>query len=176
MKKTRLLALLLVLALLFVGCAKAPSGNLADDAMGAPQEGNGIYGEGEKAETTVGIEENRKLIRTVTMEAETSDLDAILSDLDAQLARLGGYVQNKSVQNGRGNSYRYATLTLRIPADKVDQFVGHVEDATNILSSSEKAEDVTLKYSATESRIKAWKPRRPGCWSCWLRPKLSTIC
>lgn len=155
MKKTRLLALLLVLALLFVGCAKAPSGNLADDAMGAPQEGNGIYGEGEKAETTVGIEENRKLIRTVTMEAETSDLDAILSDLDDQLALLGGYVQNKSVQNGRGNSYRYATLTLRIPADKVDQFVGHVEDATNILSSSEKAEDVTLKYSATESRIKA---------------------
>lgn len=155
MKKTRLLALLLVLALLFVGCAKAPSGNLADDAMGAPQEGNGIYGEGEKAETAVGIEENRKLIRTVTMEVETSDLDAILSDLDAQLALLGGYVQNKSVQNGRGNSYRYATLTLRIPADKVDRFVGHVEDATNILSSSEKAEDVTLKYSATESRIKA---------------------
>jgi hypothetical protein len=37
----------------------------------------------------------------------------------------------------------------------VDQFVGHVEDATNILSSSEKAEDVTLKYSATESRLKA---------------------
>lgn len=155
MKKTRLSALLLVLALLFVGCAKAPSGNLAGDAMGAPQEGNGVYGEGEKAETSVGIEENRKLIRTVTMEAETSDLDAILSDLDAQLAQLGGYVQNKSVQNGRGNSYRYATLTLRIPADKVDQFVGHVENATNILSSSEKAEDVTLKYSATESRIKA---------------------
>lgn len=155
MKKTRLLTLLLVLALLFVGCAKAPTGNLAGDAMGAPQEGNGIYAEGEKVETSVGIEENRKLIRTVNMEAETSDLDAILADLDAQLAQLGGYVQDKSVQNGRNGSYRYATLTLRIPADKVDQFVGHVEDATNILSSSEKAEDVTLKYSAIESRIKA---------------------
>jgi hypothetical protein len=155
MKKTRLLALVLILALLFVGCAKAPSGNLSGNAMGAPEEGNGIYGEGEKVETSVGIEENRKLIRTVNMEAETSDLDAILADLDAQLAQLGGYVQEKSVQNGRNGSYRYATLTLRIPADKVDQFVSHVEDATNILSSSEKAEDVTLKYSAVESRMKA---------------------
>jgi hypothetical protein len=115
MKKARLLALVLILALLFVGCAKAPSGNLVGDDMGAPEEGNGIYGEGEKVETSVGIEENRKLIRTVNMEAETSDLDAILADLDAQLAQLGGYVQEKSVQNGRNGSYRYATLTLRIP-------------------------------------------------------------
>ena len=155
MKKARLLALVLILALLFVGCAKAPSGNLVGDAAGAPQEGNGIYGEGEKVETSVGIEENRKLIRTITMEAETADLDSILADLDAQLATLGGYVQNKSVQNGRNGSYRHATLTLRIPADKVDQFVGHVEDSTNILTSDETAEDVTLKYAATESRIKA---------------------
>ena len=81
MKKARLLALVLILALLFVGCAKAPSGNLVGDAAGAPQEGNGIYGEGEKVATSVGIEENRKLIRTVNMEAETSDLDAILADI-----------------------------------------------------------------------------------------------
>ena len=156
MKMTRILAILLALALLFVGCAaKAPAENLAGDAMGSPEAGNGIYNENEKTETSVGIEENRKLIRTVTIDAETSDLDSTLADLDAQLAVLGGYVQNKSVQNGRNSSYRYATLTLRIPASKVDSFVGHVEDATNILSSSEKAEDVTLKYSATESRIKA---------------------
>ena len=100
-------------------------------------------------------ETNRKLIRTITMEAETADLDSILADLDAQLATLGGYVQNKSVQNGRNGGRRYATLTLRIPADQVDNFVNHVKSATNILSSSEKAEDVTLKYSATESRLKA---------------------
>ncbi len=156
MKKTRLLALLLVLALLVVGCAAAPSkGEINDMAQNPGAAGDGIYAEGEKVETSVGIEENRKLIRTVNMEAETADLDTILADLDAQLAQLGGYVQDKSVQNGRNGSYRYATLTLRIPADKVDQFVGHVEDATNILSSSEKAEDVTLKYSAIESRIKA---------------------
>lgn len=156
MKKMRILALFLVLALLFTGCSKAPTMGDMDNMAQSPEGGgNGVYGETAEGETSVGIEENRKLIRTVTIDAETSDLDRTLADLDAQLAVLGGYVQNKSVQNGRNSNYRYATLTLRIPADKVDSLVDHVEGATNILSSSEKAEDVTLKYSATESRIKA---------------------
>lgn len=156
MKLTRIFALFLILALLFAGCSAAPSKGEDNNMMQSPgAAGDGVYSEEEKSETSVGIEENRKLIRTVTIDAETADLDTILSDLDAQLAQLGGYVQNKSVQNGRSNNRRYATLTLRIPADKVDQLVDHVEDSTNILSSSEKTEDVTLKYSATESRIKA---------------------
>lgn len=153
MKKYRILALLLAAVLLLAGCSAAPSDERYENQAGAG-EGDGIYENGAETEDSVGIEESRKLIRTVDIEAETSDLDAILADLDAQLAALGGYVQNKSVQNGRGSSYRYATLTLRIPADKLDSFVGHVENATNILSANEKAEDVTLKYSATESRIK----------------------
>lgn len=154
MKKLRILALLLVAVLLLSGCAKAPAADGYENMAGTVA-GNGVYENGAETENSTGIEENRKLIRTVNMEAETSDLDAILADLDAQLMALGGYVQNKSVQNGRNGAIRYATLTLRIPADKLDSFVGHVEGATNILSSSEKAEDVTLKYSATESRIKA---------------------
>ena len=153
MKKFRALAMLLVVVMLFAGCAKEMSPQ--DNRLPEAAAGNGVYEESAEKTESVGIEENRKLIRTVTIQAETADLDVILSDLDVQLATLGGYVQNKAVQNGRNSSSRYATLTLRIPADKLDQFVGHVEDSTNILSSNEKAEDVTLKYAATESRIKA---------------------
>lgn len=153
MKRFRVLAMLLVVVMLFAGCAKEMSSQ--DNRLPEAAAGNGVYEESAEKTESVGIEENRKLIRTVTIQAETADLDVILSDLDAQLATLGGYVQNKAVQNGRNSSSRYATLTLRIPADKLDQFVGHVEDSTNILSSNEKAEDVTLKYAATESRIKA---------------------
>lgn len=155
MKNLRILALFMAAVLLLAACsAKAPTGDSLEN-QAPPVAGEGIYEGNAKPEENVEIESGRKLIRTVNMEAETADLDAILADLDAQLVVLGGYVQNKSVQNGRNGAVRYATLTLRIPADNLDQFVGHVEDATNILSSSEKAEDVTLKYSATESRIKA---------------------
>ena len=154
MKKHHFLPLLLAAVLLLAGCAKAPA---VDDYqnMGAAGNGEGIYENGAEEAGAAGIEEGRKLIRTVNIQAETADLDAILADLDAQLAELGGYVQDKSVQNGRNGATRYATLTLRIPADQLDSFVTHVENATNILSSNEETEDVTLKYSATESRIKA---------------------
>lgn len=147
------LALLLILGL-FAGCSKASSDYLNKGEAPMPEGGEGIYDSnsgGENAEIV-----GRKLIRTINIEAETKDLDALLTDLDAQLAALGGYVQNKQVRgNAQSTGSRYASLTLRIPAEKLDQFVNHVTGATNILSSGETTEDVTLKYIAIESRIAA---------------------
>lgn len=146
------LALLLILSL-FAGCS-APSSDFNKGETPMPEGGEGIYDSnsgGENAEIV-----GRKLIRTINIEAETKDLDALLTDLDAQLAALGGYVQNKQVRgNAQSTGSRYASLTLRIPAEKLDQFVNHVTGATNILSSGETTEDVTLKFIATESRIAA---------------------
>ena len=152
MKKYRIFLIVLLVLCLFTGC-NAPSeyGN----QLGAPAAGGeGIYDASEKNESSEIV--GRKLIRTITIEAETKDLDGLLSDLDAQLTALGGYVQNKQVRGSTATgSRRSASLTLRIPADKLDQFVNHVTDATNILSSGETTEDVTLKFIATESRIAA---------------------
>lgn len=157
MKIQRILPLALVILLilgLFAGCSKASSDYLNKGEAPMPEAGEGIYDSnsgGENAEIV-----GRKLIRTINIEAETKDLDALLSDLDAQLAALGGYVQNKQVRgNAQSTGSRYASLTLRIPAEKLDQFVNHVAGATNILSSGETTEDVTLKFIATESRIAA---------------------
>ena len=150
MKQIRTIALLLCI-LLLAGCSAAKN-DVGFDAPAATNGGNGVYDSADKESTTV-VEPGRKLIRTVDIHAETENLDRILSDLDAKLSLVGGYVQNKSVRNSGSN--RSANLTLRIPADKLDDFVDHIEGATNILSFNEKAEDITLKYSATESRIKA---------------------
>ena len=155
MRRTRILPLLLAILMilaLFAGCS-APSDY---DNMAEPPEvgSNGIYDSNSGTENAEII--GRKLIRTINIEAETKDLDALLTDLDAQLATLGGYVQSKQVRgSATSGNRRYASLTLRIPADKLDQFVNHVSGATNILSNSETTEDVTLKFIATESRIAA---------------------
>ena len=156
MKRTRILPLLLAFLMiltLFAGCSAAPSEfNKGEAPM--PEVGEGIYDSNAGAANAEII--GRKLIRTINIEAETKDLDALLTDLDAQLATLGGYVQSKQVRgSATGGSRRYASLTLRIPAEKLDQFVNHVSGATNILSNSETTEDVTLKFIATESRIAA---------------------
>ena len=156
MKRTRMLPLLLAILMilaLFAGCS-APSSDFNKGEAPMPEAGEGIYDSNSGAQNAEII--GRKLIRTINIEAETKNLDALLTDLDAQLATLGGYVQSKQVRgSATSGNRRYASLTLRIPADKLDQFVNHVSGATNILSNSETTEDVTLKFIATESRIAA---------------------
>ena len=155
MKKMRVLALVMTLILvlsLLAGCG-AESYDKANAGAAVGPTGSGIYENGTGKDET-NVETGRKLIRTVTIRAETDDQDALLEDLDAKLADLGGYVQSKSVNNNKSSS-RTATMVLRIPAEKLDAFVDHVQGETNILSVNETAEDITMSYIDVQSHIKA---------------------
>lgn len=46
-------------------------------------------------------------------------------------------------------------MVLRIPADKLDLFVEHVNANANVINSSETADDVTLEYVDTSAKITA---------------------
>lgn len=101
---------------------------------------------------------NQKLVRTMTVEAETDDMDALLSELTEKINALSGYVENKSTRNGGSTStrrYRYADMTIRIPADRLGEFIDHISGETNVLSYKESADDITLRYVATQSRVTA---------------------
>ena len=102
--------------------------------------------------------QNQKLIRTMTLETETEELDTLLASLSQKISALGGYVENKNVRNGSASAtkrYRYANLTIRVPVDQLDAFVEHVSGASNVVHYSENAKDITLSYVATQSRITA---------------------
>lgn len=149
-----LLAMVLVIGL-FAGCgADSVSG-------GAYDAGNGdaLYGEGYEtpAEGGAVADTEQKLIKKVSMDVETEELDALLSSLDNKIAALGGYIESRNVYNGGAYSSgsRYATMTVRIPAGELDRFVEQVEEASNIVSSKQTVDNVTLTYVATESRMKA---------------------
>ena len=104
------------------------------------------------------LPESRKWIITMDMSVETEGLDAMLEELDSHILELKGYVEVQNVHNGSAYStrrYRSASLTIRIPADQVDAFVANVADFSNIISSNQTVEDVTLNYVATESRVTA---------------------
>lgn len=104
------------------------------------------------------LPENRKLIRTIRMDAETETLDQMLAALDGKIVELGGYVESREVYNGSSYSqrrYRRGSLTIRIPAENVDSFIDHVGGISNIVSSNETVEDITLQYVDTESRVAA---------------------
>ena len=99
---------------------------------------------------------NRKLIRTVDMQVETKEFDALKNDLYAKIAGLGGYIENEYSYNG--SSYdgtrktRYTNLIIRIPDAKLDGFVNEIGDMANVISKNSSATDVTLQYTDIESK------------------------
>ena len=169
MKNRKALAIVLTVLLLagiLTGCGakasndRAPMENYyfnSESAAGA------FDGAGEKVEADMSSSSgaalaDRKLIKTVELTAETEDLDALLTAITGRVSELGGYIENQRVYNGSAYaSYRSrsASLTIRIPADRLDGFVDHVAENTNIVSRYAYIDDVTLTYVATESRVKA---------------------
>lgn len=108
------------------------------------------------------VRAGRKLIRTVDLEVETLEFEALLTYVQNKTNELGGYVENLNAYNGSdyysysytGTGYRndrHASLTLRIPKDRLDEFLTRVEESSNIINRSEKEKDVTLDYVDLDS-------------------------
>jgi hypothetical protein len=105
--------------------------------------------------SSVTVPENRKWIITVDMNAETDDLDTMLAALDERILSMNGYVENQNIYNGSAYAdrrYRNANLTIRIPAQTVEQFAEEVSGISNVVRKSTNKEDITLRYVDTESR------------------------
>lgn len=162
-RKWLCLLLSLVLLLSLAGCgaqSKEAAGmdkNTAGDMMASGETAPGIYDNAQSSGAPQS--ENRKWIVTVNITAETEDMDTLLSQLEAQIGAMEGYVENQNIHNGSAYSgyrrYRNADLTIRIPADRVDEFVKQVDGISNIVSSGQNRVDVTLTYADIESRLNA---------------------
>ena len=160
------LAVLMVLSLLS-GCggssmakdAAAPAARqeMAEEAPMMMASGSVTNGSLKDAAQSVPNTE-QKLIKTIRMETETEDLDALLPQINTKISALGGYVENQELYNGSAySSYRHrsASLTVRIPAEQLDSFTEDVKGVSNVVSYNESTENVTLRYVSTESRMKA---------------------
>ena len=169
-KMTAFLVTLCMLAALLAGCGGASKSTQAfDAAAAAPAEAaNGAYYDMESAKSEDGgltgdtdstvLPEGRKWIITVNMSAEAEDLDALMEALNGKISGLGGYVEDQDSYNGSMYSsrrYRSASLTVRIPAERVDEFTEEMSGIANVVSTNLSREDITLSYVATESRVKA---------------------
>ncbi len=155
MKGKLILPLLLCLAIILCGCSAKNVGG--GNYFEAPGIGDSLSGAENAQPNIPGVLSDRKLIRRITVIAETADMDALLEDLTQRIAALDGYVESRNIQNGStysGSSRRSASLVIRIPAAQLDSFVQQVDDASNVVSTTESSDDVTLQYVDTQSRLK----------------------
>ena len=156
--KKRILSLVLVLLMtlgLLAGCSKEYKGN--DSAGTVGEKADGLNGNSSANLSDPDVLTDRKLIRKINLTAETENMDDLLTQINQRVGALEGYIEARNIYNGSaysGKVSRNAQLTIRIPADKLDEFVGQVSGISHIISNNEESDDVTLQYTATESRLK----------------------
>ena len=165
-KLTAIMMAIAMTALLLTGCGASSKSVAVDMAMPemapmAPamdEMKNTISANSAAGGASANVQTGQKLIRKVNIDAETEDLETLLGSLTSQISSLDGYIEKQELYNGSSYaSYRHrsANLTIRIPAENLDSFIGQVKDVSNVVSYNESQDDVTLTYVSTESRIKA---------------------
>ena len=167
-RKVEAFLIAVMLVMMTAGCgnsSKMAAEDRATVSSGAELDGEYSWDTDETADTgatsenglEAQVENGRKLIRTVSLSLETKEFDSVLTNLSTKTTELGGYIETSSVN---GNSYshhstRYASYVIRIPANKLNEFVEVVSELGNVTQKNESVEDVTLRYIDVESHKKA---------------------
>ncbi len=99
---------------------------------------------------------NRKLIKRVRMEIETEQYDSFLVSVKSLISSSGAYIQNSTMYDRNGkNANRSATLTVRVPADRLNDFTDGIYGGATVTYYNEDLDDVTASYKDIESRIES---------------------
>lgn len=171
-RKLPLIALLLALLLLFAGCASqaAPAGSavgeeiapVASAAAEAPAQDSATssssgasFGPAEGGWTGLDIgnaaASGRKIIYNAEMAIEATDARAASEAILSLVEGCGGYVSNSSFS---GNDVKHsATVTARVPPEKLKDFSAQVGKLGRVLDSSLNSQDITADYVDIQARL-----------------------
>ena len=99
--------------------------------------------------------QKEKIIRSASFTVKTADYDADLQKIQDLAADMGGRVEYLS-SNGDAASgqTRSASLTLRIPAQRLDEFLTGAQGVGTITGMTQQMEDVSDSYYVTQTRLK----------------------
>ena len=97
----------------------------------------------------------QKLIRDFSVTVETNDFDDYVSWLEMAVPQFSGYIESSDIRTYLGDSDRYMTVTIRIPANQIDGFMSSLDENGNVTRKTENTTDVTLQYSELEARIES---------------------
>ena len=107
---------------------------------------------GKPSEDPPKAKEGRKLIRTGSISVLVDDYDPFQAELDKTLTEMGGFVSNANLDHWSGR-VSYATLTLRVPADRFEELVSWTESQVEVQSLNVGTSDVTAEWVDVKARI-----------------------
>lgn len=92
------------------------------------------------------------IIRTGSASVEVDTLEPAVAQLQQLALRLGGYVANSSLQDGR-NQLRQATLEIKVPAPRFDDLTAGLRPFGKVEHITVNAEDVGEEFTDLTARV-----------------------
>ncbi len=170
--KKKILLLALISMLMLSACASS-SRDAMNEAVEAPAAMPG-YAPVEEAWDKEGgspsydaVGQQAQVERVVLKSAEitisVAKPNESMKEVSAMASRLGGFVVNsftwKDKDYSSGRSYDKATITIRVPAEKLDSTLDEIRAMSangteGVISESQSGQDVTSDYVDSESRLR----------------------
>lgn len=102
-----------------------------------------------------------KIIYSADLSLQSTEFDKAVATLESMVKSYGGFVESSNVygdiqyqNDGTTKTVnRWAYYTLRVPAQKFEQFLAQTGGIGNVVSSSRNAENVTSRYTDYEARL-----------------------
>ncbi|MCL2580574.1 MAG: DUF4349 domain-containing protein [Oscillospiraceae bacterium] len=99
----------------------------------------------------------RMIVTTVSLHTETMDFDGSVSLITSMAQDFGGFIENSSV-GGRSIRFddhiaRNAHFTVRVPTERIHDFVAQLSEHTNVVSRHENADDITDRFFDSRARL-----------------------
>lgn len=178
--KPKLASLFLLVVLVLTACSSAKNAQVESRDivnMGAPAEApmpqalsdKGMDGSYSELASNAGGQSSvpdadalRLVIRNADLSIVVDDPSSAMGYVNQMADRMGGYVVTsnlwKSV-NYNGNEVPEASITIRVPANLLNQAIEEIEKLTNdravdVLSKNVSGQDVTKEYTDLNSRLK----------------------
>jgi len=173
MKRINRLSLVVValfMVLVFGACSAAPNGRMADTAAFAPVASAGMappapasapmmaWEEAESqaffyADSADAAQAEQRPVRRIKighMSMESDDINFAVVRFESYTAVFGGWVETRSTRSGIHNS---ADLTLRVPADRYDDFILVVSEIGRVRGFEDNIIDVSAEYFDSQTRL-----------------------
>ena len=92
----------------------------------------------------------RKLVRSADLTIRTSAFEDALAKAHSQLENVGGYIENLYQS---GETTRRVTLSMRVPSEKLDEFLLSLSGTGRVTNRSESTVDMTTQYYDNQARL-----------------------
>lgn len=108
------------------------------------------------------VKSTMMIVRNASISLDVKSLDTFTDNLNDKVMQFDGYFENTNVNNyaSEWSTERYGYYTVRIPSEKLDDFLNYTDSEGSITNKQISTEDVSLEYIDVEAHISSLESER----------------